>query len=199
MLRYMIAGLAGLVLAGCTASPGPTPSPSPPVATATPTTPTPSTPSPTPTPTWDAKQTAAVKAVRAYFAASTKIGANPAKYTQTQMVVLLRDSIGGDMIKSNVDSYLYLKKRGYREVGKITMASVEVDKVADYGRGDKMTVTVCQDQTALQVVDRQGKVVASEQKNTPAYLLREYTVRKPPGEGRFRVFGMRTGSGTCGP
>lgn len=198
MLRYLIAGLAGLVLIGCTTPSGPTPSPSAPVATSTPTSPTPSTPTPTPTPRWDAKQRAGVKAVTDYFAASTKIGANPARYTQTQMVVLLRDSIGGDMIKSNVDSYLYLKKRGYREVGKITMASVEVDKVGDYGRGDEMMVTVCQDQTALQVVDRQGKVVASEKKNTPAYLLREYTVRKPPNEGRFRVFGMRTGAGKCG-
>lgn len=199
MLRCLIAGVMAGLLAGCTVPPTSTPTPSPSGTSATPSLSPPASTSPTPTPSWDAKQAAGIKAVRDFTAASTKIGANPAKYTQTQMVVLLRTSVGGNMIKANVDAFNHLKKQGYRKLGGIVLASISVNEVANDGDGDSMLVSVCQDQRALRVVDRAGKVVEAEQAKRPPFLFREYTVSKPTGEKSFRVFGMRTGYGECGP
>ena len=42
-----------------------------------------------------------------------------------------------------------------------------------------------------------GEVVTEAAFQYPTYNLRQYSVRMPPGEKAFRVFGMQTVNGTC--
>ena len=79
------------------------------------------------------------------------------------------------------------------------MRSIDASGVEDNGRGDEVHVTMCFDQSALVVVDGSGAPVADQAYQYPAFNLRQFAVRKPSGEKAFRVFGMQTVKGECGP
>lgn len=200
--------LAGVVVtaslaigaAGCTPSPTATPTPtsstsmtSSPSTSATPTTAS----TPTPSQTLDANQAAAVAAVEGYAAVSARIGANPSGFTKAEMVSLLKQYAGGEM--ADPASFVRMAKKGYRRQGEVrATSSTASDAVDNHSqRGLEVHVTVCQDQTGLSIVDKAGQVVAAEQ--PPAFNLRQYSVRKPAKETRWRVYGAMTVEGTCGP
>jgi hypothetical protein len=175
------------------------PSGSPSIPSATQSTPTTPATSPTPSPTWNTQQQDAIRAVEEFSAASTKIAQDPAAFTKTQMTLLLKKTIGGDMIASNVTFYLNMKARGYRQIGEGRSASIAASPVSDNGRGDEVHVTLCRDLKGMSVVDRNGDPVSDEAFQYPAFTLRQFSVRRPPGEKSFRVFGVQTVTGVCGP
>lgn len=206
-IRLALAGavVSGLCLGtGCTPSQtvtSPPPTATTPTSTATTPTPTASstlTSTPTPTESWDPQQAAAVAAVRGFAKVSAEIGADPSRFTEAQMTRRFKEYIGGEMIAPNVGSFMSLRKKGYRESGQMVERSLDVTDVVDNhsSRGLEVHVTVCQDQTELSIVDRAGQIVAAEQ--PPAFNLRQYSVRKPQKESRWRVFGMTTVKGDCG-
>lgn len=197
----IVAAAVLAVASGCTPSAEQTPTP-----TVPPTTPTASssatlsprpTSTPTPTPTWDPLQAAAIKAVDDFTATTTKIAADPRSFTRDEMESLFAESIGGDMIEANVASFMEMRERGYRVVGSVEILEKLATEPVDDGRGDEVHVTTCRDQRALSVVDENGAKVTEDRYKYPDYLLRQYSVRKPPGEDAFLVFGMQTIHGTC--
>jgi hypothetical protein len=182
------------VIAGCAPSVAPAQTPtSTPSVTASPTV----TPTPTPTPTWNADQAAAIEAVRNLAAADGRIGADPAAFTEKQMTRLLEPFSGGEVLKSTVRWHLRLKEHGYHFVGDIAVLDVEATKPVDEGRGVEVHVTQCQDQRQGKVVDKDGNPVDDKDFQLPTFNLRQYAVRKPPGEDAFRVFGFETINGPC--
>lgn len=202
----LVIGLSAL--AGCGPSTDPTSSPTAPTPVSPTTTPTQSptstptqSPTPTPTHTWDAGQAAAIAAVQGLFGVSDKIGADPAAFSKKEMTKLFKQYVGGEMIDANVDSFMTKKANGWRWQGRMVPVSIKPTKVADNHneRGLEVHVTVCQDQTALTIVDTSGVVVADEQAKIPAFLLRQYSVRKPTKSDTWLVFGMQTIPGECGP
>ena len=203
--RHLGAAVGAVVLAvlsGCTPAAAPTqspsataPSPSSPAPTSTPT-PT-VTLTPSPTATWGAEQAAAIGAVGRFAAADDQIGADPSAFTEKQMTELLRESSGGEALNSTVRWHLRLKENGYRLVGEMVVLDTLATKPVDDGRGIEVHVTQCQDQRLGKVVDSDGDPVEGDDFQIPAYNLRQYSVRKPPGEDAFRVFGFTTINGAC--
>jgi len=190
------------VLAGCTPSGPPTspsqttsntassaPSSSPSVSSATPT--------PSPSPTWDAKQAAAVKAVEGYYAELERIGLDPSGFTKKQMTAALGRFTGGNALEATVGFLLLLKEKDYRRVGSAIDLQVLATRVVDDGRGDEVHVTMCRDQRSLAIVDKSGDPVTGDEFAIPEYNLRQFAVRRPPGEAAFLVFGYETINGVC--
>lgn len=201
--RGVIAGAAALVvLCGCSAT-TPTPSPSvTPPSQSRPTSPTPTveptlSPAPSPTATWGVEQAAAIAAVARFAEADDQIGADPSAFTEKRMTELLEQSSGGEALDSTLRWHLRLKDHGYRMAGEMVVVSVLATKPVDDGRGTEVHVTQCQDQRQGQVVDADGAPVDGDEFQIPAYNLRQYSVRKPPGEDGFRVFGFATINGPC--
>lgn len=190
----VVALLSSCTPAGSPSPSGPPPSGSPTVASATP------TPSPTPTETWSPDQQAAVQAVDAYSAAGLRIGTNPAGFTEKQMTAAMGKVAGPAVVKANVGSFMDLRKRGFRYDGSVvpTMTIAHPEKAAS--DGVEIYVTRCNDQRGFRVVDKNGQVVdeATLGYPIPAFNLRQYTVRKPAGENRFRVFEIGPVAGRCG-
>lgn len=202
----LVIGLSAL--AGCAPSTDPTSTPTAPTPVSPTTTPTQSpiptpteTPTPTPTPTWDAGQAAAIAAVQGFSEISDQIGDDPSAFSKAEMTKLFKQYVGGDMIESNVNSFMNKKKNGWRYEGRMVPVSISATKVVDNHneRGLEVHVTVCQDQTAIKIVDMSGAVVAEEQAKIPAFLLRQYSVRQPAKSDTWLVFGMQTIPGECGP
>lgn len=195
--------LAGLGAAGCTTPQAPTTAP-PGTPTSASTTspsasPTPSaTSTPTPSQTLDANQAAAVAAVKGFWAADTKVGADPAAFTKAQMNAELGRYLGGDALTSQVGYFARLKSKGYRLLGDTTAVWIKTSDVTDNrsARGLEVHVTACQDQTTLSVVDKAGQKVADQQ--FPTFNLRQYSVRKPANATRWRIYGAMAASGECG-
>lgn len=189
--------LAGLI-AGCTptaATPTtPTPSSSSVSPSSTPPTtpPVSSSPSPSPTTSLSSGQRAALAAVEGYTRISHQIGSDPSKYSESQMVKLHQRYTGGAVLTSSVGSFVKLKKRGYRWEGEYVIQSVRVSKVSSDSR--KATVTACQDQREIAVVDKAGKPVPSE--SVMKFNLRQYTLLKPAGT--WLIYEMKTVDGKCG-
>lgn len=190
------------VLAGCTPSATPTQTSPTPVgpsgspmqsATSVPT----ATPTPSPTATWSVEQAAAIRAVDDYSAAFDRIGADPASFTKDEMTAVLEEFSGENALTSTVDFLMSLKENEYRREGAVVVRWVLASDVVDDGRGDEVHVTTCRDQSAVRIVDRDGEVVAGEEFVIPEYNLRQLSVRKPPGEKVFRVFGFQTIPGAC--
>ena len=188
----VVGAVALAMIAGCTPSVAPTQAPTMPTSTSM----SPST-APTPTATWSAQQTAAIEAVRNLAASDEKIGANPAAFTEKQMTQLLEPFSGGEVLKSTIGWHLRLKEHGYHFTGEIGVLSVQASKPVDEGRGIEVHVTQCQDQRQGKVVDKNGTPVDDAAFQLPTYNLRQYAVRKPPGEDAFRVFGFETINGAC--
>lgn len=195
--------VAGLGAVGCTTPQAPTTA-STPTATSSPSSASPSAstktstaPTPSPSQTLDANQAAAVAAVKGSWAANAKIGADPSAFTRAQMTAELGRYLGGDVVEGQVGYLAGLKAKGYRLLGETTAVWVKASDVADNhsSRGLEVHVTVCQDQTALQLVDKGAEPLADQ----PAdFNLRQYSVRKPAKESRWRIYGVMSASGECG-
>ncbi len=190
-----------VLLSGCTApSASSPPSSSAPTSSASSTAPSES-PSVTPTPTWSADQAAAIAAVDGYRAASDQIGTNPAAFTEAQMKSLLGKWAGPAVVKANVASYLDLKKRGFRYGGATTVLSTKAAEASDVGYGTEVVITRCIDQQSATVVDKSGNEVSESELgySIPKFLLRQYTAQKRSTDKTFRVYGLASTKGECGP
>lgn len=199
----MVGAATLAVFAGCGPSVAPTQSPStaptPSNSTSAPaSTTTPAiTPTPSPSETWDAEQTAAITVVGQFAEADDQIGADPSAFTKKQMTEVLSQSSGGEALDSTVRWHLRLKENGYRLVGEMVVLTTLATKPVDDGRGIEVHVTQCQDQRQGRIVDKDGNAVNGDDFQIPAYNLRQYSVRKPPGDDAFRVFGFATINGAC--
>jgi hypothetical protein len=147
----VIAGCA--LVAACTPEPGPTTTPTP----APPTTVSP-TPSATPTETEIERQQrldweAAERAYRASIAESNRLhqqgGMEPISST-------LRSVATGKYLQLEADSLAFLRARGWKYRGGI--AIVGVSKSGGW-QASRLTLTSCEDNSALTVVDQRGKDV----------------------------------------
>lgn len=188
-----VVGAAALaVIAGCAPSVAPAQTPTVQTSASEPPNST-----PTPTPTWNADQSAAIDVVAKFGAANLRIQSDPVSFTKKQMTELLEPLSGGEALQATVKWQLRLKEKGYRVTGQIPVLSVTASRPADDGRGMEVHVTQCQDQREGKVVDRNGNPVSGDEFEIPAYNLRQYSVRKPPGENAFRVFGYETINGAC--
>lgn len=203
LLGVVVTASLAVGAAGCTpvqTAPPPSTSPSStsvsgsPSASSTPT----ATTTPTPAQTLDANQTAAVDAVKGAWAADAKIGADPDSFTKAQMRAEFGRYLGGDVLTSNTGYFTKLKSEGYRRIGDTTAIWIKVSDVTDNhsARGLEVHVTACQDQTGVQVVDKKGTAVAGQQFSD--FNLRQYSVRKPAKEARWRVYGVMAATGECG-
>jgi hypothetical protein len=192
-----------MLLCGCTSA-VPTPSPAPsltapssPSATSSPT----ASATPTSTPTWSVEQAAAITAVDGYRAASDEIGANPTGFTEAQMRTLLGKWAGPEVVKSNVASYLQLKKRGFRYDSGTKVLTTAATRASDVSYGTEVVITRCIDQSPARVLDKDGEVVSEAELGykIPQFLLRQYTAQKRTDDKTFRVYGLAPTKGECGP
>ena len=190
-----------LTLSGCSPSGAATASPttSGPVPSSAMSSPT--TASATPSPAWSTEQAAAIQAVDGYRAASDQIGADPARYTEAQMRSMLGKWAGPEVVKANVASYIALKKRGYRYAGTTIVVSNKVSRASDVGYGMEVVITRCIDQRVATVLDKTGAEVSEAQLgySIPDFLLRQYTTQKRTADASFRVYGLGSAKGQCGP
>ncbi len=190
-----------LLLSACTPAAVTPPSTSPTTAP----TPTPTasqaSPSVTPSPTWSADQAAAIAAVDEYRAASDQIGANPASFSEAEMRSLLAKWAGPEVVKSNVASFLSLKKRGFRYDTNTKVLTTKATRAADVGYGTEVVITRCIDQRPARVLDKDGREVSAEELGyrIPEFLLRQYTAQKRTGDKSFLVYGLAPTKGECGP
>ena len=192
----LIAVLA-LASAGCTQ---PTTSPAPTLSgTSTNATSQSATPAASPTPTWSEGQAAAIAAVDGYSRSSALVGADPSKFTEAQMNAEFKKYLGTDMLAANVASFMRLRKNDWHYQGDVVVQSLKATKVVDNHneRGLEVHVTTCRDQSAVEVVDQYGKTANTEQ--PPKFNLRQYSVRKPTNSTTWRVYGIQTVQGKCGP
>lgn len=147
------AAIAGCALvAACTPDPGPTtPTPAPSV-TASP------TPSVTPTETEIERQQrldfeAAEQAYRTSIAESNRLhqqgGAEPVSS-------VLRGVATGKYLQLEADSLAFLKARGWRYRGGISI--VQVSKAGGW-KPDRLTLVSCEDNSAVQIISKSGKDV----------------------------------------
>lgn len=194
------ASAVAMLLSACTPSASPSPSghPSsgpPTVVSASP------MPTPTPTETWSAMEREAIAAVDAYKAAGLRIENNPAAFTEKQMKALLTPVAGPAVVKANVGSYLDLKKRAFRYAGTVVPVMTTSHGATNVGYATQVIVTRCNDQRQLRVVDKDGREVdeATLGYEVPEFNMRQYVVQKRKGENDFRVYGIGSASGSCGP
>lgn len=201
-LGVAVGVVALVVIGGCTPPNTPSQSPStlvtPSSSPVQPSIPVPtSTPAPSPTETWGPEQAAAIEAVSKFVEVGGRIGADPSAFTEQQMTTMLEEFGGGAALDATVTWYLRLKEHGYRFPGEMVVLSTLATRPVDDGRGTEVHVTRCQDQRQGQVVDKDDNPVDDDYFEIPDYNLRQYSVRKPPGEQAFRVFGFETINGVC--
>lgn len=192
--------LAAIMLSACTSSSPPaTTAPTSTAATSS-VTPTSAAPSPTPTSTWSTEQLAAIQAVEDYRSAIGKIEADPSGFTEAEMRAALRKVAGGDVIPAKVNTYVALKKQGYRYDGKTLVVSTKASRPSNASYGREVVVTSCLDQRGLRVLDKTGSEVSEAELGyaIPDFNLRQYTVVKTKGAERFLVYGLSPGKGECG-
>lgn len=194
----LVGAFALAMIAGCTSTPSPTSSTTsaPTPAPTTSTTPIAAV-TPSATPTMSAEQLAAIATIDDFAAANERIGADPSAFTKTQMTELLEPLSGGGALTGTVNWYLLLKKNGYHSVGEMVILSTVATRAVDEGRGTEVHVARCQDQREGRVVDKNGNTVTGDDFQLPEYNLRQYSVRKPTGQDKFRVFGYQTINGKC--
>ena len=114
---------------------------------------------------------------------------------------LFEKSVGGEVLSRNIESFLAMGEKGYREEGSREALFTLATEPVDDGHGAEVHVTRCWDQRGLRVVDSDGAPVGGNDGDEgylyPDFNLRQYTVLKPPGEKSFRVFGVQTINGSC--
>ncbi len=108
---------------------------------------------------------------------------------------------GPEVVKANVASYMALKKRGYRYAGTTIVVSTKASRASDVGYGWEVVLTRCIDQRAAMVLDKTGAQVGEAQLgyDIPDFLLRQYTTQKRTADASFRVYGLASAKGQCGP
>ena len=191
--------ITAFVCASCATAGSP---PSTPPSAVTPSTSvTSASPSATPTPSWSAEQEAANQAVDDYRAAIGTIEVDPAAFSEAQMTAILKKVAGGEVVTSNVGSYLSLKKRGFRFDGETSVLTNKVSSGSDASYGREVFVTRCLDQRALRVLDKDDREVTDSALgySIPDFNLRQYTVVKRTGTPKFLVYGLAAVKGECGP
>ena len=113
---------------------------------------------------------------------------------------MMRKVAGPAVVRANVSSFMDLRKRGLRYDGIVvaTMTVTHPEKATS--DGVEIYVTRCNDQRGFRALDKNGQIVDEMTLGypIPAFNLRQYTVRKPAGEGRFRVFEIGPVAGRCG-
>lgn len=117
------------------------------------------------------------------------------------MRALLTKVAGPEVVKANVGSYLNLKKRGFRYAGTVVPLKAISHGVTDVGYATQVIVTRCNDQRGLKAVDGSGREVdeATLGYKIPEFNMRQYVVQKRKGDKHFRVYGIGSASGSCGP
>ena len=190
-----------LTLSACSPSGAGTASPTTPGPVPSSATSDPTTASETPSQTWSTEQAAAIQAVDEYRAANDRIGADPAGYTEAQMRAMLGKWAGPEVVKSNVASFLSLKKRGFRYDIHTTVLTTKASRASDVGYGTEVVITRCIDQRPAKVLDKSGGEVSEAELGyrVSEYLLRQYTTQKRNGDSSFRVYGLAPTKGECGP
>lgn len=159
----------------------------------TPTTPATSASTPTPTQTWDDNQSAAIQAVKDYYAAKGKLMRDPTAFNYAEAKKLLAKVTGGDMTSGNLKLWNDLGAAGKRWEGEGTMLWTTAAAAVVDDRGDQVSVTECSDYTAVFLVDKKGKKTPLE--DQPSARL--FSVRKVTGDDRWRVYGEQEGEGAC--
>lgn len=192
------ASAVAILMAACTPPGSPSPSAAP--TTGSPTT-TPATPMPSPTQTWSGVERDAIAAVDAYRDAGLRIENNPAAFTEKQMRAVLTAVAGPDVVEANVGSYLNLKKRGFRYAGTVVPLMTTSHGATDVGYATQVIITRCNDQRGLKAVDKNGREIdeATLGYKIPEFNMRQYVVQKRKGDKQFRVYGIGSASGSCGP
>jgi hypothetical protein len=189
MIRTRVIAAAGVVvlLAGCT----PPPTPASPTASTTAAT---ATPSASASPARDANQAAAVVALEGYRTTAERIYSDPTRYSSKEQRRMWAQYVGADMMNANIASVSELAKDGERRLGSPVSVWTEVSDAVDNhnSRGLEVHITVCQDYSAVKVVDAAGSVVASPKS---AFGVRQFSVRKPGTA--WRIFGETAASGEC--
>lgn len=193
--------VAAILLAACTSTAPPAPTVSGSSETPSTSAPATATPSPTPTPTWSAEQLAAIQAVDDYRTAIQKIEAGPKGFTEAEMKAALRKVAGGDVISAKTDTYVALRKQGFRYDGATVVVRTRASRPSDASYGREVVITSCLDQRALRVLDASGREVPEAELgyNIPDFNLRQYTVVKTSASEKFLVYGLSPGKGECGP
>lgn len=192
--------IMALLCASCTSA-GPPSTPSVPATASATTGSTQVSSSAAPTATWSPEQAAALLAVDGYRAASDEIGANPAKFSEAQMRSMLKRWAGPEVVKSNVASFVALKKRGFKYEINTTVLTTKASRASDVGYGTEVVVTRCIDQRPAKVLDKNGAEVSQEELGyrVPEFLLRQYTAQKRTADKTFLVYGLAPAKGECGP
>ena len=108
---------------------------------------------------------------------------------------------GPEVVKSNVASYLKLKKQGFRYDSGTKVLATTATRVADVGYGTEVVITRCIDQSPARVLDKNGEAVSEETLGyrIPQVLLRQYTAQRRADDKAFRVYGLAPTKGECGP
>ncbi len=117
------------------------------------------------------------------------------------MGTLLRKWAGPEVVKSNVASYLKLKKRGFRYDSGTKVLTTTATAASDVGYGTEVVITRCIDQSPARVLDKDDEVVSEEELGykIPQFLLRQYTAQRRTDDKTFRVYGLAPTKGECGP
>ena len=184
--------LVCLALAGCTPSAANSPPTASPTSSASPTTAAPTvsatpTVTATPTPTLDADQIDALEVARSYSAAMTKIRSEPI-YSEQKMISLLKPLAYDDMIQANLNFMADWRAKGWRDNGTITTVTEQASKPATSDGTTRVTVTLCKDQSEVDVVDKNGKPVTAEAAQFPDFLESRYDLRRGDGGKTFKVY-----------
>jgi hypothetical protein len=135
--------------------------------------------------------------VSRFAAADDEIGADPSAYSEKQMDILLREFSGGEALATTVRWHMLLRKNGYRLSGEMLVLSTDATRPTNGDRGTEVYVTQCQDQRQGKVLDKDGQPAVGDEFQIPEYNLRQFSVRKPTGDAKFRVFGFQTINGRC--
>jgi hypothetical protein len=117
------------------------------------------------------------------------------------MRAMLSKWAGPEVVKSNVASYLKLKKQGFRYDSGTKVLATTATRVADVGYGTEVVITRCIDQSPARVLDKNGEAVSEETLGyrIPQFLLRQYTAQRRADDKAFRVYGLAPTKGECGP
>jgi len=117
------------------------------------------------------------------------------------MRALLKKWAGPEVVKSNVDSFLSLKKRGYRYDIQTNVLSTKAARASDVGYGTEVVITRCIDQRPARVLDKNGAEVSEAVLGyrVSEFILRQYTAQKRTGDKAFLVYGLAPAKGRCGP
>ncbi|MEO8262313.1 MAG: hypothetical protein ABI566_07060 [Pseudolysinimonas sp.] len=104
-----------------------------------------------------------------------------------------QEYLSGDALEDELDGAEALNSKGYRQVGDTTFDTTSVQQLADFGSGTvEITIYLCSDVTAVDVVDRDGISIVSAAR--PARQSLEVTMND--SEGSLKINRRDAWSGT---